>query len=330
MFEDDDDRRYAVVRNDEEQYSVWPQSHPVPIGWKPVGIGGTKAECLAHINEVWVDMRPKRLRELRRRPPAPTRQPTSVAARPAGRTPWLISRTPRPAAALRLYCFPHSGGSAGEYVRLLEPLPDVEVWGVQLPGRGSHHERGAIDSMPELVEALVAGTEFEAPFAFIGHSLGALVAYEATKALRERGRPQPEHLFVSACTPPHHRSTRAPLHVLSDADLLDAIQGEYGGLPSAIRDEPELLALVLPYYRADFRVYETYRASSGDPPTRPVTVVGGGADTIPIELLAQWSRHTTGPFQLHRLPGGHFYWRDPAQGTELASIVSGGLGLRAG
>jgi MbtH protein len=56
------DQRYAVVRNHEEQYSIWPEDRPVPDGWEPVGFAGAKADCLAHIDEVWTDMRPKSLR----------------------------------------------------------------------------------------------------------------------------------------------------------------------------------------------------------------------------------------------------------------------------
>jgi MbtH protein len=60
---DDEDRRFAVVRNHEEQYSIWPEDEPVPAGWEAVGKNGTKAECLAYITEVWTDLRPRSLRE---------------------------------------------------------------------------------------------------------------------------------------------------------------------------------------------------------------------------------------------------------------------------
>jgi MbtH protein len=63
MFEDDDRRRYDVVRNDEEQYSIWPLDRPLPSGWEKVGRSGTKGECLAYVEEVWTDLRPKSLRE---------------------------------------------------------------------------------------------------------------------------------------------------------------------------------------------------------------------------------------------------------------------------
>lgn len=64
MFEDDDDREYAVVMNHEEQYSIWPTGRDIPDGWSAVGKEGPKAECLDYINEVWIDMRPLSLRKL--------------------------------------------------------------------------------------------------------------------------------------------------------------------------------------------------------------------------------------------------------------------------
>jgi MbtH protein len=63
VFDDDDGRTYLVVTNHEEQYSIWPESLPVPGGWAAEGTRGTKAECLAHIDEVWTDMRPLSMRD---------------------------------------------------------------------------------------------------------------------------------------------------------------------------------------------------------------------------------------------------------------------------
>jgi MbtH protein len=56
-------RRYKVVVNEEEQYSIWPEYRAEPLGWKSVGIVGTKQECLAHIKEVWVDLTPLSVRK---------------------------------------------------------------------------------------------------------------------------------------------------------------------------------------------------------------------------------------------------------------------------
>ncbi|MBL1100670.1 MbtH family protein [Streptomyces coffeae] len=59
----DDNARYQVLRNDEDQYSLWLADLEVPDGWQPVGKEGTKEECSAHVDEVWTDMRPRSLRE---------------------------------------------------------------------------------------------------------------------------------------------------------------------------------------------------------------------------------------------------------------------------
>jgi MbtH protein len=61
MF-DDDSVIFIVVINEEEQYSIWPEFKAIPAGWRSTGKSGTKAECLAHIREIWTDMRPASLR----------------------------------------------------------------------------------------------------------------------------------------------------------------------------------------------------------------------------------------------------------------------------
>jgi MbtH protein len=60
--ETDDQRPYQVVRNDEEQYSIWLAGRDLPAGWHAEGTEGTRQECLDHIGEVWTDMRPLSLR----------------------------------------------------------------------------------------------------------------------------------------------------------------------------------------------------------------------------------------------------------------------------
>ena len=61
--EKEDLTTYKVVVNDEEQYSIWPADRENALGWNDAGQSGTKAECLAYIEEVWTDMRPLSLRK---------------------------------------------------------------------------------------------------------------------------------------------------------------------------------------------------------------------------------------------------------------------------
>ncbi len=60
----DEQTLYGVVVNDEEQYSIWALHRELPLGWRASGKSGTRAECLAYIEEVWTDMRPLSLRKL--------------------------------------------------------------------------------------------------------------------------------------------------------------------------------------------------------------------------------------------------------------------------
>jgi MbtH protein len=55
--------RFAVVVNEEDQYSIWPAGRELPQGWRPEGVTGSEADCLEHIERVWTDLRPRSLRE---------------------------------------------------------------------------------------------------------------------------------------------------------------------------------------------------------------------------------------------------------------------------
>jgi MbtH protein len=61
--DDQDIITYAVVVNDEEQYSIWPAGRTLPAGWRSVGVEGAKSECLDHISQVWTDLRPLSVRQ---------------------------------------------------------------------------------------------------------------------------------------------------------------------------------------------------------------------------------------------------------------------------
>jgi len=62
MSESNDTAVYKVVVNHEEQYSIWPVDKDNALGWNDAGKSGTREECLAHIKEVWTDMRPLSVR----------------------------------------------------------------------------------------------------------------------------------------------------------------------------------------------------------------------------------------------------------------------------
>ncbi|MET8827278.1 alpha/beta fold hydrolase [Streptomyces sp. NPDC004610] len=221
----------------------------------------------------------------------------------------MVRRRPREGAP-GLFCFAHSGGSAGEFARWAAELPDVEIRAVQLPGRGTRIDEPVLTDMRTLVTAIVDEVSFEGRFAFFGHSLGALVAYEVARELRRRGSPGPERLFLSACPAPHLRRSLPPIRQLDDTEMLAAISGRYGTLPADIAEDPELLRLVMVPHRADFTIVETYGHTSGEPLSVPLHLVAGAADRVTAEQLEAWREHSRGPVDVRWLPGGHFYLRE--------------------
>lgn len=239
---------------------------------------------------------------------------------------WLACRQRRPDAIARLYCFPHSGASPGEYLRWSDGLPEIEVWGLNLPGRGRRLAEECYRRVDELVRAIVGAVAFQPPFALFGHSLGAIVAFETARALRDRGGPAPEALIVSGYQPPHLRRTDPDVHGLPDEELLPIIERQYGELSAELRDDPDFLQLTLGYHRADYEMIETYRCVEGPPLSVPLTVIDGTED-YPEEVLSTWRRHTTGPFAVHRLPGDHFYLR--AQRDALLRLILSAIDVRS-
>jgi surfactin synthase thioesterase subunit len=224
---------------------------------------------------------------------------------------WLIGKR-KAQAWVRLYCFPHSGGSAGEYLRWLGDLPGVEVLGLQLPGRGARLAEEPPYSLAELTRALLAEVEFEGPYVFFGHSLGALAAYETTLALRAAGKPLPERLILSGFGAPHLHDPGAPIHELDGPQLLEAIQAEYGTLPPELTENAELRDITLKSLRADLAMVGTYRHEPAEPLDRPLTILGGADDHPTAGWQSAWQAYTTASFDLRVFPGDHFYFRERA------------------
>src|SRR5690349_236164 len=98
--------------------------------------------------------------------------------------PWLACVRPRPRSSVRLFCFAHAGGGASFFRGWAAGLPEsVEVSPVQLPGRETRFREPPFTRLGQLTEALAEALRphLDRPFAFFGHSLGALVAFELAR-----------------------------------------------------------------------------------------------------------------------------------------------------
>ncbi|MFI0793190.1 thioesterase II family protein [Micromonospora rubida] len=240
---------------------------------------------------------------------------------------WVSCGRRRPTAAVRLYCFPYAGGGLAAYQPWAARLPEeIEVWTVCLPGREHRLDEAARTDLHGLVDELrsalapqLAGPP--APVAFFGHSLGALLAYELARALREHGDREPAALVLSGRADAHHPPRRR-MHTLGDDDFIAAVQG-LGGAPSAALEHPELRELCLPTLRADITAAETYRYRPGPPLDCALANWAGDADAgVPPDAVADWAQHTTGPTRHRLFPGDHFFpWSTPNILTPLLKDI---------
>jgi len=124
--------------------------------------------------------------------------------------------------------------------------------------------------------------------------------------LLEQGVPAPRCLIVSA-SPAPCRPLRTERHRLSSVDFLRELR-RLGGCAPEVLSNAELIALVLPVLRADFQAIETYRADAGPPLSCPILVLRGLEDGEVTRADAEaWRAETTGSFEMHDLPGGHFF-----------------------
>jgi medium-chain acyl-[acyl-carrier-protein] hydrolase len=218
-------------------------------------------------------------------------------------------RSPRPAAWLRLFCFPYAGGGASVYSQWSQNLPvNIEVAAVQLPGREWRIQEPLLESMSGLVDDALESMRsyLDKPFALLGTSMGGTLIFELARRLRAEGLPQPVCLVPCACGAPHIPEP-VLLHKMSDAELLAEIS-DYGVMSDQVRDHPELAEMFLPLIRNDCMVHETYAYTDAPPLVCPIWVYGGLYDeTISRERLESWSQHTEAETQVHMVDGGHLF-----------------------
>jgi medium-chain acyl-[acyl-carrier-protein] hydrolase len=246
---------------------------------------------------------------------------------------------PNPRAGLRLFCFPYAGGGPHvfrEWARRLSP--GVEVCAAQFPGRGARMFEEPFSDVAQFVdESSSALLQYsDKPFAFFGHSMGALIAFELARRLRREGRPLPLHLFVSGRG--SLRELKGELHraLLSDSELLEELR-RFDGVPAEVLANAELMRIMMPSIRADFTACERYVYTAEPPLGCPLSAFGGLQDEeVSREQLEAWRDETTAAFSCKIFPGGHFFLDTDqpmllrAVAQELSSLTeSTGLGTGA-
>ncbi len=232
------------------------------------------------------------------------------------RNSWVTFPKPNPQASLRLFCFPYAGGKAMSFRGWEKSLFNtVEVCPIELPGRGTRLMEEPFTEfsllIPTMTQALLP--YLDKPFAFFGHSMGAIVSFEVARLLRKKYHLSPDHLFVSGRGAPQVHTEIKPIHTLPEPAFLQELR-RLNGTPEEVLENAELMQLLLPMLRADFALIENYVYTDEHPLDCPISVFGGQQDyKVSGDRLQAWIEQTTADFSMQMFPGDHFFLHSAQQ-----------------
>lgn len=240
--------------------------------------------------------------------------------------PWFnLMHRANPDPGLHVFAFPYAGGS----INSLRPLgdeidPDINLHIASLPGRGPRFSETPCADINELVESMANSIEQTKPKQFVlyGHSMGGIMAFEVACKLRQRGSVKPEAFVVSGVRAPHlfGKPEDEHKHHLPREAFIDYLR-ELDGTPAEILEHPELLELMLPSLRADFKICDIYTYHDAPPLNIPIHALFGTEDhDVGKEGMLAWSEHTRAPFTFTEFSGDHFFLNDHWDG--IAGILN--------
>ncbi|HUH70064.1 MAG TPA: alpha/beta fold hydrolase [Mycobacterium sp.] len=222
--------------------------------------------------------------------------------------------------------FPHAGGSPRFYSLWCAEIPaGVDLYGVTYPGRDLLLDQPAPDTLIDLasecaivVEPIIRSSGSVVMF---GHSMGAYVAFEATRSL-ERSGVVVTALVVSGAQAPHlDLGSQRTWHLACDDDLVRHT-GELDVRSREALAVPELRRMFLPIIRDDYRLVENYRAQPNPQVSCPLHVIYGREDPeVTASGAAAWGAYARADWQVRRFPGDHFYLA--AHRAQVVACLSG-------
>jgi surfactin synthase thioesterase subunit len=227
-----------------------------------------------------------------------------------------------------LFCFPYAGGSASAYNKWRHFLDrQIELQPVELSGRGRRIYEPLYDSVEDAVNdvySMINGQLSGIPYALYGHSMGGMIAYELAYRIRENNLTQPLHIFFSGRGAPDiPYEDEEIFHTMPEEEFKEKVL-QLGGTPKEFFDHPELLEVLLPTLRSDFKVAETYEHNSEVIPfDHDISVLIGKDEEVSAEQMHGWRKHTKKVCHLYYFEGEHFFIHEETE--KVVSILNHNL-----
>ncbi|MGM1050338.1 MAG: thioesterase II family protein [Bacillota bacterium] len=223
-----------------------------------------------------------------------------------------------------LFCLPYAGGSKSMYYSwkgLIDPLITLES--LELKGRGKRYGEGFYEDFDEAVDDMFLSVKekiIHNEYAFFGHSMGALLAYELYYRICDESLRKPTHIFFSGQKAPSAGRKEKKMHSLPDDEFLKEVVA-LGGTPGELLENKELMQLVLPILRSDFEINENYiYKERKDKIECDITVFKGKEEDMALEEILVWKTRGGRGFKIFTLEGNHFFINSNAK--NITSIIN--------
>ncbi len=230
--------------------------------------------------------------------------------------------------AIKLFCFPYAGGSAAIYSRWSKLLDGaIKLFPFELAGRAGRNREPYYNTVNEAAADIVKMLEEEcrdSEYAFWGHSLGSILAYETICVLQEKNLRLPVHVFFSGKYPPCIRKEGRNLHTLPEPEF-EKRALKLGGIPDNLLRMKGLLKSAMQTLRADYKLLETYEPNSLKRKFDfDISVFAGKDDELaqPADM-DKWRNYCGGQCSFYYFEGGHFYLHEHV--VEITRIINGTL-----
>jgi surfactin synthase thioesterase subunit len=219
------------------------------------------------------------------------------------------------ASKFNLFIFPFAGGSKYSYQgHFTSPHASLQIQPIEFPGRGGRIKEALLSNINLIVDDVFEKIrdKLDIPYAFYGHSMGALAAYLLAKKIVDANLPQPHYLFVSGRGGPSAPSRKQPKYLLPTGEFKKELKN-LGGIPDDILTDDMMMDFFEPILRADFQAVECFQYQHTTSFDIPILIMIGENEDITIEEAHAWQKETTAPIEIIAFKGGHFFIFDSAE-----------------
>ena len=239
---------------------------------------------------------------------------------------WFYVPKPNPKAKARLFCFHYAGGTAEMYHKWAEEIPEeIELCSIQLPGRSKRINETPYKDIETLIDELHNAIKpyLDVPFAYFGHSMGAMILFDYTQYLFKRNLTLPFYLLIAARKAPNIQSFHPHLHNLTDDEMIGFVRG-LDIRPDAFFDNQDLLKKSIPMIKSDFEIVEKWKFDTDTVPLSiPIWVFGGESDEyVSKNELESWKNFTKVDFKAQHFVGDHFFILDDSHRKTILKIIT--------